>query len=250
MEKDVPSKKRNITNRDIYREWVKSDDLVRTIVSYKETDLCIMGTRGLEKEATEAVLKYRTEIEEYIKIDPQFLRSLEPIEARPRVAPIVMSMIKAAKAAGVGPMAAVAGAVAEYVGRDLLRHSSEIIVENGGDIFIKSKKNRQFGVFAGDSPLTGKLKFEIMAHDTPLGVCTSSGTVGHSLSFGKADAACIIAKDAALSDAVATAACNMVKGPADIEKAVEFARSIEGVLGVIVILGKKFGTWGKVKFKV
>lgn len=230
-----------------YREWVKSDDLVKNIVSYRETDLCIMADRDIKNKALEAIHKHRKEIEDYIRIDPEFKETLKPIEARKGAPPIVMAMIEAGKAANVGPMAAVAGAIAEYIGRDLLRFSDEVIVENGGDIFIKSGKNRRFGVFAGESALTGKLAFEIMAQDTPLGVCTSSGTVGHSLSFGRADAACIIAKDALLADAVATAAGNRVKTADDIERAIEFARAITGVEGALIVVGDRFGSWGKVK---
>jgi ApbE superfamily uncharacterized protein (UPF0280 family) len=234
-------------DRKIYRDWVKSDDLVKTMVSHRETDLCIMGDRDLTKEAIESIYIYRKEIKDYIKIDSIFRNSLEPIEARKGATPIVKSMIEAGKAAGVGPMAAIAGAVAEYVGRDLLSFSKEVIVENGGDIFIKSSKNRSFGIFAGESPLTGKLKFEIMAEDTPLGVCTSSGSVGHSLSYGKADAVGVISKDTALADAVATAAGNIVKSSSDIEKGISFARSVRGVIGVIIIVEKKFGTWGNIR---
>ncbi len=234
-------------DRAIYRNWVKSEDLIKTIVSYKETDLCIMGSKDLTKEAFEAIKRYRSQIEEYIKRYPEFKESLEPIDEKKDATPIIKKMIKAGKAAGVGPMAAVAGAVAEFVGKDLLQYSDEIIIENGGDIFIKSKKDRRLGLFAGDSPLTGKLSFEIMHKDTPLGVCTSSGTVGPSLSLGKADAACIISKDTALADAVATKTGNMVKVASDLEPVVNFAKSVHGVTGVIVIFKDKIGTWGKIK---
>lgn len=230
-----------------YRDWVKSDDLVRSIVSYRDTDLCISGQRDLREEALESIRRYREEIEDYIKIEPKFKDSLGPVEGRRNPPPIVKKMIEASRIAGVGPMAAVAGAVSEFVGYDLLNFSKEIIVENGGDIFIKSSKDRRFGIFAGESPLTGKLTFEIMAEDTPLGICTSSGTVGYSLSFGKADAACIISKDTALADAVATATGNKVKDAGDIEEGISFAKSTPGVAGVIIVVGSKFGTWGKIR---
>lgn len=236
-------------DRSIYRDWVKSDDLVKVVVSYKETDLCIMGERDLSKEAIECARKYRKEIEDYIKIDPSFEKSLEPVDALEGAAPIVERMIRAGRTAGVGPMAAVAGAVAEFVGEDLLKYSKEIIVENGGDIFIKSSRDRRFGIYAGESPLTGKLSFEIIAGDTPTGVCTSSGSIGYSLSFGKADAVCIISKDTALADAVATRTGNMITKAEDIEKGISFAKSIRGVEGAIIIVGSRLGTWGKIKLE-
>lgn len=221
--------------------------MTRTVVSYKETDICIIGERDLGREALGLIRKYRKEIEDYIGMDPAFKEALEPIEAKKSAPPIIERMIEAGRRSGVGPMAAIAGAVAEFVGRGLLRFSKDVIVENGGDIFIKSSKMRRFGVFAGKSVLTGRLTFEIIASDTPLGICTSSGTVGHSLSLGKADAACVISKDTALADAAATATGNIVKSADDIERGISFAKSIQGVEGVIVIVGSKFGTWGKIK---
>jgi hypothetical protein len=144
-------------------------------------------------------------------------------------------------------MAAVAGAVAEFVGRELLEFSPEIIVENGGDIFLKINRKRIVGIYAGDSPLTGKLGLEINPQDTPLGVCTSSGTVGHSLSFGKADAVVVMAGSATLADAAATAICNKVKKPDDINGAIEIGRNIAGLKGIVIIIGSSIGVWGDVK---
>jgi ApbE superfamily uncharacterized protein (UPF0280 family) len=143
-------------------------------------------------------------------------------------------------------MAAVAGAVSELVGFELLNYSDEIIVENGGDIFIKTNSKRKVGIYAGKSPLSEKIAIEIAPERTPIGICTSSGTVGHSLSFGKADAAVILAKDTFLCDAVATATGNRVKASGDIESAIEFAAGIDGVEGVLVIVGDKIGAWGDI----
>jgi len=156
-------------------------------------------------------------------------------------------MADAARLCGVGPMAAVAGAIAEFVGRELLEFSPEIIVENGGDIFVKSLRQRTIGIYAGGSPLTGRLGLQIEPEDTPLGICTSSGTVGHSLSFGRADAAIVLADSATLADAAATAIGNRVSEPADIEKGIEFAQSIGQLKGVVIIKGDKLGVWGEVK---
>ena len=144
-------------------------------------------------------------------------------------------------------MAAVAGTFAEFVGRDLLKFSSEVIVENGGDIFLKTAKSRLVGVYAGeDSPMTGKIALKIEPFDTPLGVCTSSGTVGHSLSFGKSDAVVVLSPSTALADASATAIGNIVQTEADIEKALEYARGVAGLIGVAVIINDKMGAWGKI----
>ena len=144
-------------------------------------------------------------------------------------------------------MASVAGAIAEFVGTELLDFSPEIIVENGGDIYLKSLKKRLIGIYAGKSPLSGKIGLEINGEDTPLGICTSSGTVGHSLSYGKADAVIAVSKSALLADAAATAIGNLIKKPGDIPSGIKFAKGIEGLKGVIIIEGDNMGLWGEVK---
>lgn len=144
-------------------------------------------------------------------------------------------------------MGAVAGAVAEYVGRDLLAYSEEVIIENGGDIFIRTTFPLTVAILAGGSPLSGKLGVRIDSPESPVGVCTSSGTVGHSLSLGRADAAVVISASAALADAAATAIGNRVSDKADIASATHLGENIDGVLGVAVILDDKMGAWGQVE---
>lgn len=231
-----------------YRSWTGSGDLVFFEVVEKETDLAIYASRDLEKQARAAVMTLRRDLEDYIKSDPAFYSALDPVDLKPGAPQIARAMADAGRRAGVGPMAAVAGAFAEFTGRELCRLSDEVIVENGGDIFIRTAKARRLGIYAGEeSPFTGKLAIEVGPAEDGMGVCTSSGTVSHSLSFGKADAVVIISKDTALADAAATAAGNAIKGSHDIEKGVEAARSIAGVLGVIAIAGDKMASWGEVK---
>jgi hypothetical protein len=230
-----------------YRHWIEGKDLVPFTVTVKETDLYIRATSNLQRKARRLVLKYRWQLEQYIEQNPDFLTSLKPLPVPERAPRIVQDMLEVGRQAGVGPMAAVAGAIAECVGRELLDFSPEIIVENGGDIFLKILSKRVVGIFAGDSPLTGKIGLEINPHDTPLGVCTSSGTVGHSLSFGKADAVVVVAASATLADAAATAIGNRVSRPDDINSAIEFGQSIGGLKGILIIAGKNIGAWGDVK---
>ena len=187
-------------------------------------------------------------LEEYIKRNPAFLSSLEPLTIGEDAPLIVKEMARSTSRVGVGPMAAVAGAIAEFVGNDLLDFSPEVIVENGGDIFLKSLKKRMIGIYAGKSPLTGRIGLEISGEDdTPLGICTSSGTVGHSLSYGRADAVIVLSPSTTLADAAATAIGNLIVQPGDIPKGVELAKGIEGLRGVIIIQDDKMGLWGKVK---
>jgi ApbE superfamily uncharacterized protein (UPF0280 family) len=231
-----------------YRSWTVEGDLVFFEVIEKETDLAIYAKRDLERQARAAVLTLRQEIEDYIRLDRRFFESLDPVEIMAGAPQIVRAMASAARRASVGPMASVAGAVAEAVGRELSQHSEEIIVENGGDIFLATAGKRSLGIYAGEgSPYTGKLAIEVGPAPDGLGVCTSSGTVSHSLSFGKSDAVVIISEDAALADAAATAAGNIVRSPDDIPKGIERARSIDGVMGVLIIAGDKMGSWGDVR---
>jgi ApbE superfamily uncharacterized protein (UPF0280 family) len=231
----------------VYRHWVKDNELVSFNVVVKETDLYIRASSNLEQEALKLVMKYRNLLERYIEQHPSFLTSLEPVAVADNAPAIVSEMAEAARKAGVGPMAAVAGAIAEFVGRELLALSPEVIIENGGDIYLKSLKERRIGIYAGKSPLSGKIALEISGEETPMGICTSSGTVGHSLSFGKADAAMVLSKSATLADAAATAIGNIIVQPSDIPLGIELAQSIDGITGVIIIKDDKMGLWGEVK---
>ena len=230
-----------------YRHWIKDRDLVSFNIVLKETDLYIRASTNLKRKALRLASKYRDALERYIERYPSFLTSVEPLPATDDAPPIVKLMCDSAGKVGVGPMASVAGAIAEFVGNELLAFSPELIIENGGDIFLKSVKKRIIGIYAGKSPLSGKIGLEVNGSDTPLGICTSSGTVGHSLSFGKADAVIAVSKSATLADAAATAIGNLIKESDDIPNGVEFAEGINGLLGVIIIKGNNIGLWGEVK---
>jgi len=230
-----------------YRHWIKDDELVSFEVAVKQTDLYIRSRRNLKDKALDSVLKHRGPLESYIGRHPLFLTTLDPYRAEADAPAIVKEMARVSQLTGVGPMAAVAGAIAEAVGRDLLAFSPEVIVENGGDIFLKTSRKRLVGIYAGQSSFTRKIALEITPRETPLGVCTSSGTVGHSLSLGSADAVIVLSPSTALADAAATAVGNSVKAAGDIPQAIERARSIEGLRGLIVIVGEQMGVWGKVK---
>lgn len=236
-----------VYERRTYRHLVKTDDLIPFEVIVKETDLFIRADKNLFREAKESVIKYRNQLETYINMNPSFEKSLIPIQEVSHAPEIVREMIRSSGLAGVGPMAAVAGAIAEAVFRDLSPLSREVIVENGGDIYLSTAKERIIGIYAGSSPLSMKIGLVIEPVKTPLGICTSSGTVGHSLSFGKADAVCVLSKSGALADAAATAIGNIVREEKEIEKGLEGGKEIAGVSGVLIIIGKKMGAWGDIK---
>jgi hypothetical protein len=225
------------------------EGLVSFEVRHKETDLHVQAKRDLSSEVSGWVIEARLFIEEYGARHPDFLRSYVPIPEDPFAPPVVREMIAAAQIAGVGPMAAVAGAVAEYVGaRCALAAAGEVIVENGGDIFISVEGAPLISaIWAGKSPLSGKIGLRIRPEMTPIGLCTSSGTVGHSKSFGMADAVTILSRSAALADAAATAVGNMVKTGRDIDAALRAMGGIAGVMGGVIIKGTRLGAWGGVE---
>ena len=233
-----------------YRNLIAGKDLENFQINLNESDLYIRANRELSGIAKDLLLKYRKQIEEYIVKYPFFKASLKPYKQDKEASDIIYSMIQSAKLCGVGPMAAVAGAIAESVGRELLQFSPEVIIENGGDIFIKSNKIRKTSIFAGESPFSQKVILNIDSRKYPLGVCTSSGTVGPSLSFGKADAVTIISKSTPLADAAATAICNIVKNKADINRGLSYAQKIKGIIGIVIIKNDKIGFWGDVDFSM
>ena len=230
-----------------YRNLVRTDDLVKFEVVVKETDLLVRAESNLSNETRESVLKFRHQLETYITMNPEFQRSLIPLAEDLHAPELVREMIRVSQLARVGPMAAVAGAIAEWVSKDLLKLSKEVIIENGGDIYLATARERTIGIYAGQSSLSLKIGIVIGPEESPLGVCTSSGTVGPSLSFGKADAVCILSKSAALADAAATAVGNIVQEKKDIDLGLERGREIEGVLGTLIIVGEKMGVWGSIK---
>lgn len=218
-----------------------------------ETDLALYLPPGiwderLAKALSHVIVSARAALQQYIGAEPLFASSHRPLPLDAAAPPIARSMMEAASAASVGPMAAVAGAFAALAGEFLLRHTDRVMVENGGDLFLAGPEPRIIGVYAGeDNPFTGRLGIKLSAEQMPCGVCTSSGTVGRSFSYGRADAAVIVARDAALADAAATAAGNMVKSAGDLAGACDFAISIAGVDGALLICGEQMAAAGNIE---
>jgi ApbE superfamily uncharacterized protein (UPF0280 family) len=231
-----------------YRSLINKDNLTSYNVKIAESDLLISSDTNLADEALKSLARHRHSLETYIKNHPEFLKSLLPLPEDDLAPPIVRDMLSKSKICGVGPMAGVAGAVSEFVGYDLLGYTKNLIIENGGDIFINIENKLIVSVYAGESPLSYNVNFIVKPEETPLGICTSSATVGPSLSFGKADAVCVISKSATLADAAASAIGNKVKSKNDIKPALDFGIKIKGVTGIIIILGKKLGVIGDVQF--
>ncbi|MFC1812071.1 UPF0280 family protein [Thermodesulfobacteriota bacterium] len=230
-----------------YRNLLNREHLVSFRVAVKETDLFVHAEKPLEEITRDLILQHRGVIEAYIRNHPGFPKTLKPWPLTGPAPIIIKDMALAGKKAGVGPMAAVAGTIAQYVGMDLLAHTGEVIVENGGDVFIKTDGPVLISIFAGTSPLSLRVGLRLDYGGKPFAVCTSSGTVGHSLSFGKADAVSVVSESCALADAAATAIGNLVNSKTDIRPALDFGKSITGVEGLLVIIGEDIGMWGELE---
>lgn len=214
-------------------------------VVVEQTDLFIVAEKDLKEQALDAVHEIRGILQAHFVLNPEFATSLVPVAVPDGVHPVIKAMADGALACGVGPMAAVAGAVAQYVADQLLPHSSNVIVENGGDIFMHSTSARKVALLS--EPDSGaKIGLSIEAADFPLSICSSSGTIGHSLSLGSGDLVTVRAKDARFADAAATSLANLLKSPADVPLVIEKARALSehGLDGVFVQYDSKIGAWG------
>jgi len=230
----------------VYRTCCRKGNLISFNASIMESDLFIKAKSDLKDRALEILLRLRTDIESYIKTDYDFATSLSPIIVLPQAPNIVKMMASESAKLGVGPMASVAGAISEEVAKYLYDYSDEVIVENGGDIYIISKKEVDVAIYAGDSKLSMKLKLKIDSFPKGISVCSSSGRIGHSLSFGNADAVTVIATRGSFADAAATAIGNIVETGNDIDMALDFAKKFQEILGLVIIVNDKIAIWGDV----
>ncbi len=229
-----------------YRAVSRPRDLLCYEVVYKETDLLCCTSVDLKPLIEGRVLFYRNQLDSYVAQRPEFSESLAPVAPDPLAPTIAREMIAAATVIGVGPMACVAGAVAEFVGRDIDRFSDEYIIENGGDICLRTRKERRVVLHAKDSPYSEKIGIRIKPSGNVCGICTSSATVGPSLSLGKADAVCVLSGSALFADGLATRLGNLVRREDDIRAALEDGKHFEGVSGILIIMGKSLGAWGDI----
>lgn len=217
---------------------------------YKETRLSVKAsTREAVDAALKAAFQARMEVERYVLKCPEFRYSLEPIKLRGEHPEVIRLMLEASELAGVGPFASVAGAIAQVACAAGMKHCQKggILVENGGDIQIMGRESFKVGIYAGDSPLSGRIAFLVKGEDLPAGICTSSGTVGPSLSFGESDATVVVADEASLADAAATAISNEVRGEEEesIKRGLERFDQIPGLRGCLIIRGRMAGMKGK-----
>ncbi len=238
--------------------------ITRERIRIGETDL-ILKTDQLEHDLPKFILTQRIKLKNYINIHPEFLTSFEPvlvtlensksingIESPLNEPPLIVKLMsRAGRKGDVGPMAAVAGTISQLCMGFLVENGAKyVIIDNGGDVALKTDQDVTVGLYAGESSLSGQLGFKIKSGKTPMGICTSSGTVGHSISFGRSDSVTVFADEASVADAIATSIGNSAVGETDhdavqnsIERADEFKKLMRGVL---VVVGENAGTLGKI----
>jgi ApbE superfamily uncharacterized protein (UPF0280 family) len=222
--------------------------LFKEAFQFKETQCIIIADQkhGIQTAIT-SLKQNRKALEEYGEAHPSFLYTLKPASA-PAEPLVAKLMAEAAEKAGVGPMAAVAGVLADIAVKDMTAAGCKVaVVENGGEISAISNTPIDVAVAAGDEPLSKRFGFRLA--EFPIGVATSSGRFSHAFSFGDAEAATVFCKNAGLADAAATAVCNVVKGEdyqAAIQTGINKALSIQGVEGVLIIYKGSVGTAGKI----
>lgn len=237
-------------NSRFYRNWIDNNDLQKFTVTYKETDLLIRTHENYSDYCYQIVKELRNKLDKYIQKNKSFKNSLKPVKV-PQSAPAsVKKMAVNSKKVNVGPMATVAGLFARRVGEALLKKKpiKEAVVENGGDIFLSLKKRPVIGIYAGEhSPFTNKLSVKLTSSNTPLGICTSAGTIGSSFSDGEADAVIVVSPNTILADAAATALGNRVKMKSDIQKTIDYGKKYDEITGLVIIKDDKIGMWGELE---
>lgn len=231
-----------------YRQSTKTNHILE--VSYQESDLLILSSQKIPQElAQEIVKKYYDIISEYITFNKQFQTSLSPLKDDPSAPEIVKAMLASCNITGIGPFASVAGAIAQYVGQELLSQTEELIIENGGDLFLKINKEILLGVYLGRNFKLNNLTLKIKPRNYPFGIASSSAYIGHSLNFGKADLVTVIAKDAIIADGLATSLSNQIKKPSDAQRVIALAKDNFLIEGLLIAVEEKIFLWGDIELR-
>lgn len=227
------SKQDGMGHKRLYRTFVHKEAVFRICCDEFE-------------EVTSEIKRQRKILEDYISVHRQFQMSLTPVELKPDAPDSAVRMARAAKLVGVGPMAAVAGVMAQMAAEAAIKKNcGEVIVENGGDIYLRTFEQVVIGLYPGNCGVTGRFALSLQGSDTPISICSSSGKMGHSMSLGMCDLATVVSKDAALADAGATQAANLVKTIDDVEPTLNRIAGIDGIDGVIIVKDGQVGLAGK-----
>ncbi len=240
-----------------YRNSFSKERFQSFVITCNDSDLWIgVDPISYKDEMSAVALKKLRAIQDALKIyianDSFLKKSLKPCKVQENAPDFVRSMVEAAEKAGVGPMAAVSGMYSELIGKELMENFSinELVVVNGGDIYMRLQKSLVMNIFAGESPLSGMVGLEIDAEQTPMGICTFAQTEQTPMNFGKADAVIIACKDAALADAFTTGFGNLIKKPSDVEKVLKRTERFEEIISAVLICDDQIGIRGEFEIKL
>jgi uncharacterized protein len=235
-------------DRNIYRCSVKNKEKYAWLVSYYYTDILISSNKNIKSKIEKPLKKIYEILNACIKSNPSFLKSLSPIKIQSSFPPIIKEMCTRSAVFNVGPMAAVAGTVNEYLASYLQKYCDILIIENGGDTYIKAERDLNIGIYVKNADFKDKIALKINANNMPCGLCSSSGTFGHSFSMGKCDLAVVCAKSTITADAAATAFANSISCEDDIAGSITYFKKFEDIKGLLAIKDKKIGAWGDIEF--
>jgi len=234
--------------RDIYRCSIRNKEKYAWLVSYYYTNILVSSNKNIKGRIEKPLKKVYEILDACIENDPSFLKSLSPIVIKPYFPDIIKEMCTRSAVFNVGPMAAVAGTVNTFLASYLQKYCDNLIIENGGDIYIKAERDLNAGIYVKNPNFKNRVAIRIDEKDMPCGLCSSSGTFGHSFSMGKCDLAVVLAKSAITADAAATAFANSISCENDIPDSIDRFKEFEDIKGLLAIKNKRIGAWGNIEF--
>lgn len=234
-------------DKSVYRDSIRFKEKYNWRIIYKYSDLFVSCDKDIGLKLERLIREVYNLLESFIREEQSFQKSLSPIKIRQQFPPLIKKMCRKAAIFNVGPMAAVAGAVCDYIAVELDKHCHRLIIENGGDVFIKSNKDVDVGVYLKNKSFKNKIYLKIKAKYTPCGICSSSGSFGHSLSMGKSDLVMVLSKSTISADAAATAIANKIIKPADIDNTIGYYKKIKDVNGILIVKDERLGIWGNIE---
>jgi len=230
-----------------YRTRVSLKNRFSWIVKYRFSDIFISSDKDIHDKIASSITSFYKDIDKVIESDKPFARSLRPLKAKKYYPEIIKKMCHASSIFDVGPMASVAGAVCEYLAKDLAGYYDELIIENGGDTLMITDKDPSIGLYVKNKYFDDSIGLKVTSKEKKVSVCSSSSTFGHSYSEGKCDLAAAFSSSAIYADSAATSIANKTKEIKDIKKNIKYFSGFEGISGIVIIKENKIGIWGDVE---
>ncbi len=234
-------------DKSVYRRKIRNREKYNWRVVYKYSDILISSDSYVKDKIEKPLKEFYKLLELCIKRDPSFLKSLSPVKSKSYFPEIIKEMCDKSNIFNVGPMATVAGAVCEYLAANLSRCCSQLTIENGGDVYLKSKRDINAGAYLKNKYFKDKINLKIRKENTPCGLCSSSGKFGHSLSMGRSDLVVVLSGSAISADGAATAIANRISNSDDIPRTIDHYKKLNDVKGILIVKDSKVGIWGNLE---